>query len=244
MPNPPRKFRSKPSTKNLIRTLSKLGLCSRTQALVHVQAGRVTVNGRCVKEPGYVVRKTDVIQLNGETVRTQAKRYFLFHKPAGCVTTRSDEKGRKTVYDYLKGIPDWIAPVGRLDLDSEGLLVFTNDTDFAHRLTEPKFQVKRTYEVWVQGALGVEDTKKISVGMDIGQGERSQPARFRILASGEVSRGEIKLTEGKNREVRRIFEALGKPVTRLLRTAYGPFVLGSLPEGQWKEIFQSPDGHF
>jgi len=244
MPNPPRKLRSKPSTKNLIRTLSKLGLCSRTQALVHVQAGRVTVNGRCVKDPGYVVRKTDVIQLNGETVRTKAKRYFLFHKPAGCVTTRSDEKGRKTVYDYLQGIPDWIAPVGRLDQDSEGLLLFTNDTDFAHRMTEPKFQVKRTYEVWVKGVLGIEDTKKISVGIDIGQGERSQPARFKILSSAELSRGEIKLTEGKNREVRRIFETLGKPVTRLLRTAYGPFALGSLPVGQWKEIFQNPEGHF
>lgn len=211
---------------------------------MHVQEGRVTVNGRCVKEPGYVVRKTDIIQLNGQMVRTQAKLYFLFHKPAGCVTTRSDEKGRKTVYDYLKGIPEWVAPVGRLDQDSEGLLLFTNDTDFAHRMTEPKFQVKRTYEVWVQGVLGIEDTKKISVGVAIGQEERSQPARFKILTSAEVSRGEIKLTEGKNREVRRIFEALGKPVTRLLRTAYGPFTLGSLPEGQWKEIFQNPDGHF
>ena len=244
MPNPPRKFKSKPSTKNLIRTLSKLAPCSRTQALVHVQAGRVTVNGRCVKEPGYVVRPRDVIQLNGETVRTRTKRYFLFYKPAGCVTTRSDEKGRKTVYDYLKGIPDWIAPVGWLDLDSEGLLVFTNDTDFAHRLTEPKFQIKRTYEVWVQGVLEVEDTRKISTGLDIGRGERSQPARFKILTSAEVSRGEIKLTEGKNREVRRIFEVLGKPVVRLLRTAYGPFTLGSLKEGQWKEIFQNAGGHF
>ena len=244
MPNPPRKFKSKPSTKNLIRTLSKLGLCSRTQALVHVQAGRVTVNGRCVKDPGYVVRKMDVIQLSGQVVRTQAKRYFVFRKPAGCVTTRSDEKGRRTVYDYLKDIPEWVAPVGRLDQDSEGLLLFTNDTDFAHRMTEPKFQVKRTYEVWVQGVLGIEDTKKISVGMDIGSGERSQPARFKIITSSEMSHGEIKLTEGKNREVRRIFEALGKPVTRLVRTAYGQFMLGNLPEGQWKEIFPKADGQF
>lgn len=244
MPNSPKKFRSKPSTKNLIRTLSKLGLCSRTQALGHVQAGHVTVNGRCVKEPGYIVRKTDVIQLKGQMVRTQAKLYFIFHKPAGYSVVRKDEKGRQIRQPDLHGMPEWVDPVGRLDDEAEGLLLFTNDTDLTHRLTEPKFQVKRTYEVWVQGALGVEDTKKISVGIDIGPRERSQPARFKILASAEISRGEIKLADGKYREVYRLFEALGKPVTRLLRTAYGPFTLGGLPEGQWKEIFQNPDGHF
>ena len=225
------------SSRNLIRTLSKLGLCSRTQALVHVQAGRVTVNGRTVKDPGYAVRVHDKIQLEGETARPQAKQYFLFHKPAGCVTTRSDEKGRKTIYDFLGEIGACVFPVGRLDLDSEGLLVLTNDTAFGHRLTEPRFKVLRTYEVWVQGKLTVEDQAQIKKGIDIGRGETAQPATLKILkAEDKLSHAEVTLTEGKNREVRRMFDALGKPVTRLLRTRFGPFLLGDLKPGAWKPI--------
>lgn len=231
------KFRKHPSTHNLIRTLSKLGLCSRTQALVHVQAGQVTVNGKRVTDPGHVVKPHDKIRLAGETAKPQTKRYFLFHKPAGCVTTRSDEKGRKTIYDYLGEIGAWVFPVGRLDLESEGLLVLTNDTAFGNQLTDPSFKVPRTYEVWVQGLLGAEDQNKISRGLDIGRGEKSQPARLKIItAESTVSRAEITLTEGKNREVRRMFEMLGKPVTRLLRTLFGPFALENLKPGTWKEI--------
>lgn len=226
------------SSHNLIRTLSKLGLCSRTQALVHVQAGRVTVNGCTVKDPGYVVRTHDKIQLEGETARPQAKQYYLFHKPAGCVTTRSDEKGRQTIYDFLGEIGAWVFPVGRLDLDSEGLLIVTNDTAFGHRLTEPSFKVLRTYEVWVQGRLTAEDQGKIKRGIDIGRGETAQPAAMKILKSDDdkSSHAEVTLTEGKNREVRRMFEALGKPVTRLLRTRFGAFTLGDLKPGTWKKI--------
>ncbi len=234
--------RKGPSSKNLIRTLSKLGLCSRTQALVHVQAGRVTVNGRCVTDPGYVVRPQDKIKLDGTAARVQPKRYFLFHKPAGCVTTRQDEKGRKTVYDYLGEIGSWVFPVGRLDQDSEGLLILTNDTAFGHQLTEPRFQVPRIYEIWVQGLLTPEDQKQISRGIEIGRGEIARGARLKILKAGrEVSHAEIRLTEGKNREVRRLFETLGKPVTRLLRTHFGPYQLGNLPPGTWKEIL-NPSG--
>lgn len=232
--NTPRK---RPSSHNLIRTLSKLGLCSRKQALVHVQAGRVTVNGKCVKDPGYVVRREDKIRLNGQTASAKPKQYFIFHKPVGCVTTRSDEKGRKTIYDYLGDIGAWIFPVGRLDLDSEGLLILTNDTAFGHKLTEPSFKIPRTYEVWVQGMLTTEDQNKISQGIDIGRGETSQPSKLKIIqAANLVSHGEITLTEGKNREVRRMFETLGKPVTRLLRTRFGPYHLGNLKPGTWKEI--------
>jgi len=230
-------FKRRPSSRNLIRMLSKMGLCSRTQALAHVQAGRVTVNGRCVKDPGYVVRPGDKIQLAGQAARPKAKRYFLFHKPAGCVTTRSDEKGRKTIYAWLTEINDWVFPVGRLDLDSEGLLILTNDTAFGHRLTEPSFEVPRTYKVWVRGLLTAEDQRQIGSGLAIGRGEVTLPARLKILKpDSKLSHAEITLTEGKNREVRRLFEALGKPVVRLLRTRFGPFVLGTLKSGDWKEI--------
>ncbi len=229
--------KKKPSSNNLIRTLSKLGLCSRSQALVHVQAGRVTVNGRVVTDPGYKVSPRDKIVLDGKKADPQTKRYFIFHKPADCVTTRSDEKGRKTVYDYLGEIGSWVFPVGRLDLDSEGLLVFTNDTAYGNQLTDPANKVPRTYEVWVEGLLTVEDQRRVSKGVDIGKGETSQAAHLKILEAGEkISHGEIVLTEGKNREVRRLFDVLGKPVTRLLRTRFGPFALGHLEPGLWKEV--------
>ena len=226
-----------PSTHNLIRTLSKLGLCSRSQALVHVQAGRVTVNGKRMTNPGYVVGPHDKIHLAGEAAKPQTKRYFLLNKPAGYVTTRSDEKGRKTIYDLLGEIGGWVFPVGRLDLETEGLLVLTNDTEFGNRLTDPSYKVPRTYEVWVKGMLGDREQSRIGQGVDIGRGESSRPVSFKVLKAGlPVSHAEVTLTEGKNREVRRLFEALDKPVTRLLRTSFGPFVLGDLQPGAWREI--------
>lgn len=232
--------RKQSSIHNLIRTLSKLGLCSRSQALVHVQAGRVTVNGKVVTDPGYSVRAHDKILLNGEAARAQAKRYFLFYKPAGCVTTRNDEKGRKTIYDFLGEIGSWVFPVGRLDQDSEGLLVLTNDTAYGNQLTDPAFEVPRTYEVWVNGMLTEEDQHRTARGLEIGQGERSQRTHLKIIrAELPVSHAEVTLTGGKNREVRRMFEALGKPVTRLLRTRFGPFALGKMEPGTWKEIYPS-----
>ena len=231
-----------PTSHNLIRTLSKLGLCSRAQALEHVQAGRVTVNGRCVKEPGYEVRAGDKILLAGEAAQPKPKQYFLFHKPAGCVTTRSDERGRKTIYDWLGDIGVWIFPVGRLDMDSEGLLILTNDTAFGHRLTEPSFKVPRTYEVWVKGLLTEEDQNKMGQGLDLGRGERSKPTRLKIIRAEEpVSHAEVTLTEGRNREIRRMFECLSKPVVRLLRTRFGPYELGDLKVGTWKQINPKTD---
>lgn len=229
--------KKRPSTRNLIRTLSKMGLCSRKQALVLVQAGRVRVNGRIETNPGYVTRERDRIELDGETAKSSAKKYFLFHKPKGCVTTRSDEKGRPTVYDWLSDIEGWIFPVGRLDLDSEGLLILTNDTAFGNQLTDPAFAVPRTYRVWTEGELNAEDKRKISAGFAIGRGEVTRPARLTIISAKENgSEAEITLTEGKNREVRRLFDALGKPVTRLLRISFGSFQLGKLKPGEWREI--------
>lgn len=229
--------KKRPSTRNLIRMLSKMGLCSRKQALGFVQAGRVRVNGRIETEPGYPVRERDRIELDGEAAKSAAKKYFLFHKPKGYVTTRSDEKGRPTVYEWLTDIEGWIFPVGRLDLDSEGLLILTNDTAFGNQLTDPAFSVPRTYRVWIKGELTAEDQQKISAGFDIGRGEVTRPARLKVLhAADKGSEVEITLTEGKNREVRRVFDVVGKPVTRLLRTSFGPFQLGKLQPGEWREI--------
>lgn len=222
---------------NLIRTLSKRGLCSRTQAAALVQAGKVKVNGRIVKNPGYRVRDHDKIWIEGQSALEKRKRYFIFHKPKGVVTTRSDEKGRKTVYDYLKGLGDWVAPVGRLDQDTEGLLLFTNDTAWAHRMTEPSYQVPRVYQVWIQGRLSKEDVKKMERGLEIGRNEKSGTASVKILKEDEIgTQLEMTLTEGKNREIRRIFQTLGKTVIRLVRIQYGPFRLGTLKPSEFEEV--------
>ncbi len=223
---------------NIIRVLSKLGVCSRKQAVDYVAAGRVRVNGRVVRDPGTPATVTDKILVDGKPPAKKEKICLLFHKPAGCVTTRSDELGRKTVYDYLGDTGQWLFPVGRLDLESEGLLLFTNDTDFGNRLTDPRYKTPRTYNVTLDGALPPDALEKIQRGgMDIGRGETAGPASASVLCE-ENGRQTIRitLTEGKNRELRRLFEALGREVVRLVRTDFGGYKLGDIPPGQWRTL--------
>lgn len=218
--------------------MSKMGICSRKQALSFVMDGKVTLNGRVIVDPGAMVGHTDRIVLDGHASSKKAFRYILFHKPAGYVTTRKDEKGRKTVYDILGDVGGWLFPVGRLDQESEGLLIFTNDTAFGDRLTDPRYSTERSYRVTIDGVLTEDDIGKIRKGVDIGRGEKTRPAHIAHIKISEdtLSEFDITLTEGKNREIRRIFESLGKPVRRLIRTTFGPFELGKIPAGQWKEI--------
>lgn len=220
--------------------MSKKGICSRKQAVQWVQEGRVTVNGRIVLDPGLRVDPQDRILIDRKPPVRKAKRCLLLHKPPGYITTRQDERGRKTVYDLLPNDwdpNDWIFPVGRLDLDSEGLLIFTNDTDLGEHLTDPKRKVPRTYEVWLAGELLGPEVERVCGGMDIGRGEKSGLAEIKVLKKTlESTYLQIILTEGKNREIRRIFETLGNPVTRLLRTRFGPFKLGNLRPGEWREV--------
>lgn len=238
---------------NIIRTISKSGLCSRKQALELVMAEKVRVNGKTLLDPGYKPKKSDSILVNEKPLPTSSfshgvtkcrglwprqkdKIYILFHKPAGYITTRKDELGRPTVYEFLKDIDAWVFPVGRLDRDSEGLLIFTNDTKFGNILTEPRYNIERTYEVSIKGSLTHEDIAKILSGIDIGRGEKTRPTAVKMLSRGDGSSlVEITLKEGKNREIRRLFERLGKPVIRLVRTRFGPFKLGSIKSGKWIE---------
>ena len=225
---------------NIVRALSKRGICSRKQAVEWVHKGRVQINHQIIRDPGRKVGDRDQILIDGKKPSFKRKRIILLHKPIGFITTRSDEKGRKTVYDLLShslGSQDWMFPVGRLDQDSEGLLVFTNDTALGHQLTDPRYEVPRSYEVLIDGILTLEDLDQIREGMEIGRGEKSRPAHVKILMKNTATTVlQITLTEGKNREVRRMFEALGKPVRRLLRTQFGPFRLGNLRPGEWREI--------
>jgi 23S rRNA pseudouridine2605 synthase len=226
---------------NIIRTISKSGFCSRKQALELVMAGKVKINGKTVIGPGYKVRDSDHILVNEKPLSKKNKRYILLHKPAGYVTTRKDELGRPTVYEFLNDIDDWIFPVGRLDLDSEGLLIFTNDTKFGNLLTEPRYKISRTYEVLVTGQITSKDTEIVLSGIDIGRGEKARPISLKILSKNDDSAWvEISLKEGKNREIRRLFEALNKPVKRLIRVKFGPFKLGSLKPGKWLELKEIP----
>ena len=235
-----RRYNPKPFHNNVVRILSKRGICSRKQALQWVQEGRVTVNGRTILDPGLQVDLQDRILIDRKSPARKAKRCLLLHKPSGYITTRQDERGRKTVYDLLPedwDPNDWIFPVGRLDRDSEGLLVFTNDTDLGDRLTDPKHRVPRTYKVWLAGELSNAEVGRVCGGMEIGRGERSGAAEIKVLnRTSTATYLQIILTEGKNREIRRIFEILGKPVERLLRTRFGPFALGNLEPGEWREV--------
>lgn len=227
---------------NIIRTISKSGLCSRKQALELVMAGKVKINGKLTLDPGQKTRDLDRILVNEKPLPEIRKRYILFNKPAGYVTTRKDELNRPTVYEFLKDISDWVFPVGRLDLDSEGLLIFTNDTKFGNILTDPRYKINRTYEVQIAGDLKDEDIEKIlKKGIDIGNGVKAHPTSLKILSKIDFSTWvEVCLEEGKNREIRRMFRALNRHVKRLIRTKYGPFKLGSIGPGRWIELDKIP----
>lgn len=226
-----------PALHSIIRILSKRGLCSRRQAVELVAAGRVRLNGRPVSRPGELASLADRIEVDGEPLLGRPRVYLMLHKPAGCVTTRSDERGRDTVYRWLEGVGEWVAPVGRLDKESEGLLLFTNDSRFSHSLLDPVRAVPRTYLVTVAGALSAEQAAAVPRGTDIGRGEVSKPIGFRVASSGEgATTYEVTLTEGKNREVRRLFEAYRKKVARLVRVRFGPYELGPLEPGRWRPL--------
>lgn len=226
---------------NIIRMISKSGLCSRKQALDLVMAGKVKVKGRTIFDPGITINDSGNILVGGKPLPKGKKRYFLFHKPAGYVTTRKDELGRPTVYEFFKNIDDWIFPVGRLDRDSEGLLIFTNDTKFGNVLTEPRYKIERTYEVLIDGAISHNEILEMQRGVDIGRGEKAEPTGVKILGKkDDKSWVMVSLKGGKNRELRRLFESFDKPVKRLIRIKYGPFSLGSIKPGCWIELNDIP----
>jgi len=226
---------------NIIRTISKSGICSRKQALELVKAGKVRINGRTVLNPGFKIGKTDRIQVNKKPLTRAGKRYILFHKPPGYVTTRKDNLNRPTIYEFLKDISDWVFPVGRLDMHSEGLLILTNDTKLGNVLTDPRYKIMRTYNVLVTGDITDKDIETILKGIDIRRGEISRPKSVKIVSKNDVATClEVVLREGKNREIRRLFEALNKPVIRLIRTKFGPFSLGNIEPGKWVELRKIP----
>lgn len=227
----------------LSRALSKLGLCSRGTAAAWIAAGRVRVNGRPAASPEqWVELGADRIEVGpgpgpapGNAPVTPAGRVYLaMHKPPGYVTTRSDELGRKTVYDLLPPAwaGGWIFPVGRLDKDSEGLLLLTNDGAWSDRLTDPARHVAKVYRVKLDRKPGPADLARFRSGIEL-DGETTAPAGVEHESGGWYR---VTLTEGRNRQIRRMFQALGCKVRKLMRVSIGPLALGDLGPGAVREL--------
>jgi 23S rRNA pseudouridine2605 synthase len=231
-----------PSCKiGLARALSKLGYCSRSQAATLIRAGRVHLNGAVRRDPEAPVRlERERIAVDGQVVRPPQKIYLMMNKPRGLVTTASDEKGRETVYSILAGetLP-WVAPVGRLDKASEGLLLLTNDSEWGARVAAPETHLEKTYHVQIGSAAGEEMAEALMKGVKSDEGNFLRAAQARLLRSGERNCWlEIILDEGKNRQIRRMLAALGVEVLRLVRVAVGPLQLGKLAKGSHRLLTQ------
>ena len=222
----------------LQKILSAAGLCSRRTAETWLTAGRVTVNGVPAALGDKADAEKDAIAVDGKPLpKAESFRYLMLHKPRGYVTTLSDERGRKTVADLVADAGVRVYPVGRLDMDSEGLLLFTNDGEFANRMTHPKQELDKVYEVWVNRYTpGAQRELSKSVVLD---GYKIRPPKVELLsAQGSMARFRVTIHEGRNRQIRRMCELAGMYCTRLRRIQEGKLVLGDLPKGKWRYLTQ------
>lgn len=223
----------------LNKYLSNAGICSRREADVLIQTGVVTVNGEIITELGYKVKLGDAVQYDGETINAETKRYVLLNKPKGFITTMDDPMGRKTVMGLVrKACRERIYPVGRLDRDTTGLLLFTNDGDMAKKLTHPRYQAKKIYHVELNKSVAREDLEKLIKGIDLEDGRtRFDVADF--VKDGSAREIGVELHSGKNRIVRRMFEALGYEVIKLDRVQFSGLTKKDLPRGMFRHLTES-----
>ena len=236
VPPPPRNI-------GLARVLSKLGYCSRSQAFALIRAGRVALNGEVQRNPERpVALSLDRIQVDGVAIRAQQKAYLMLNKPRGLVTTRDDEQGRATIYQQLDGDFPWLAPVGRLDKASEGLLLLTNDSEWAARILAPETHLPKIYHIQIAGLASQELLQKLRQGIR-DRGELLRVRSASVLRHGERNAWlEVVLDEGKNRHIRRMLQQLGIRVLRLVRVAIGPLELGGLAKGKYRMLTPSEKG--
>lgn len=223
--------------KTLERVISKAGLGSRTDARSWIAAGRIRVNGKIVRDPDqWLDLERDRVMLDGKPLRAAAKTYILLYKPKGYLTTWRDPEGRPTVYDLIPDAGTWLSPVGRLDLDTSGLLLMTNDNQFAERITNPDHNIRKTYQVKTSTLLTDEQLRRLAEGVELKDGP-TRPARVkRLRDSARHTFLEITISEGRNRQVRRMIEAVDSKVSKLVRTGIGPIRIGDLPIGHWRPL--------
>jgi 23S rRNA pseudouridine2605 synthase len=228
---------TKSRLKTLERVFSKAGVGSRTEARSWIGAGRVRVNGKVIRNPDHWVDLArDRVALDGQPLRKAEYVYVLLYKPKGFLTTYRDPQGRPTVYDLLPDVGTWVTPVGRLDLDTTGLLLLTNDTAFANAVMSPGSKVPKTYQLKSSSRLSGEQIEQLRSGVPLSDGPAHAEAVRIIRDTPKYTHLEMVLTEGRNREVRRMIEAVGGKVLKLVRTAVGSIRIDNLPIGKWRHL--------
>ena len=221
--------------KTLERVLSKAGVGSRVDARSWTHAGRVRVNGQITRNPDqWVDMKRDRVLFDGKPLVARERIYLLLYKPPGYLTTYKDPEGRPTVYDLIADAGTFLSPVGRLDLDTSGLLLMTNDNQFAERVTNPTSHVPKTYLVKASAVLTDTQLQQLRDGIELADGPTRPALVTRLRDSGKYTHFEITLTEGRNRQVRRMVEALQAKVLKLVRVRIGHIAIGRLPIGKWR----------
>jgi 23S rRNA pseudouridine2605 synthase len=236
----PRRAEPGKATLSLARALSKFGVCSRSEAVRRIESGRVRVNGApALSAARRIDPRRDRVTVDGVAASDATPRLVLaLHKPVGYVTTRVDPAGRPTVYDLVKDVSRWVFPVGRLDRDSSGLLILTNDHQLGNRLSDPEQHLPKTYHAQIDGVPEEAALRVLRQGVPLPEGKTTRPARVSVLG---VERGgsawlELVLTEGRNRQVRRMCGAVGHDVLTLVRVRIGGLELGDLPPGAWRRL--------
>lgn len=220
--------------------LARHGLASRRGVVSMIEKGQVSVNGKVIKEKGFRVNSSrDEVSVNGEVLgkkNFEMKRYFILYKPKGVMTTLQDPHAEKTVADFFTDVPERLFPVGRLDRDTTGLLLMTNDGELAFRLTHPRFGVTKRYQAIVKGVVTSETVKKLEKGIELEDG-KTAPCKIEILEQNDQETYlYVVLHEGKKRQIRRIFQHMGHFVRRLERLNFGPLDLGNLRPGEKREL--------
>jgi pseudouridine synthase len=223
--------------KTLDRVISKAGLGSRAEARSWIGGGRVAVNGKTIQTPDHWVDiASDRVTVDGQPLGAARKVYLLLYKPKGYITTYKDPEGRRTVYDLMPGIDQFMSPVGRLDLDTSGLLIMTNDTSFGNYISSPESKVAKTYLVKSSLLLSDEQLDRLRSGLELADGPTRPATVNRVRDSARYTFFEITITEGRNRQVRRMVEALGAKVLKLVRVSIGPINIGGLEIGKYREL--------
>ena len=219
--------------------IAQCGIASRRKAEDIIKLGKIKVNGKVTTDLSTDIRDTDIVSIDNKTIKVVSNYvYYKLNKPKGYITSTSDDKDRKTVINLMRGVHYRVFPIGRLDYDTEGLLLLTNDGDIANILTKPNSEVKKTYVVHIEGFINKDDIKKLSSGVDIGD-YITRPCSVELIETNETqSKLRVAITEGKNRQIRKMFSSIGKEVTFLRRIQIGDIKLGGLSRGEYAPLNQ------